>query len=118
MRAAWDWFAGLLPERMLRTFDLVPFVVETRRSRWQSEKNAFDLGRDYGRTETGRSRRAARPAPTAPQGRLTTHRTNTLRRQDAEGVRFGRLKFSIPVELSPVAARAGSPHKHRRLHQT
>jgi hypothetical protein len=34
---------------VLRTFDAVPFVIVTRRSRWQSEKNVFDLGRDHER---------------------------------------------------------------------
>ena len=38
MRSAWDWL-------LLR----LPFVVHTRRGLWLSEKNAFDLGRDYER---------------------------------------------------------------------
>lgn len=49
MRLAWDWLAARLPERVLSAFDVVPFVVVTRHGRWQAEKNAFELGRDYER---------------------------------------------------------------------
>lgn len=49
MRRAWDWLAYYLPERMLRPLDRVPFVVVTRRGRASSERNAFQLGRDYER---------------------------------------------------------------------
>jgi hypothetical protein len=29
----------------------LPFVVQTRRGRWQSDKNAFEIGRDYERSQ-------------------------------------------------------------------
>ena len=49
MRCAADWLLGHLPERVLKASDRVPFIVQTRRKRARSERNAFQLGRDYER---------------------------------------------------------------------
>ncbi len=51
IKNVWDWTAFHLPERVLRTFDAVPFVVVTRKTRARAERNAFELGRDYQRSE-------------------------------------------------------------------
>ena len=52
----WHWLATHLPERVLRTFDSVPFVIVTRQTLHHREVNAFTLGRDH---ERGLQREAA-----------------------------------------------------------
>jgi hypothetical protein len=90
VRLAWAWLTGYLPERVLRASDVVPFFVVTRHGRWESERNAFELGHDYERGQQRAIELTERPSPIRP-GRVALclgkvdGRPSAERRRRAEG---------------------------------